>query len=277
MRRETIIHSGILAVALIVSAVAAVSHVVRNNWDGSPSAAALIPTSQPALMGVPSRLYQHIVALAGANVLHQLVTVDRIAAIDASTSRNPLTGWCFADTATIANSSDLNSIAALNPDLIIVGNGTEDVAVADHFRRSNVAVLALPEVENFDQFRDLALHMGRLVQADSQAEQWIATADRRVRILTAHATGVSARCIFPADLPRGQQLRVRSAMRLAGLVDARSVESPAVIITVAGSVGLSPNAHMIELPADLLSDPTGYDMIEAATFIATAVEKARIK
>ena len=257
MKRESLFHYLIACAVLVVTGILIFHQVTVVEWEPVPPAPPQSPW--PATVtdsrgeAVPSQPYQRIVLCAGATLVQQMTSVERIAAVvDQATSEDRATAWSFTDTPRIKAVADTEAILALHPDLVFAhaSDDASSLAMA-RLKAAGCQVFDPGEVTTLAGLEKCCLDLGELLQARPQAKLMVESIQRRTRILALHTMPRAMPVQFTA-LPLGAagKARLTTVLETAGLTLA--------------DAGVPP-VRTLSLPKGALQDPVGSDILDIAT------------
>lgn len=118
--------------------------------------------------------FQRVVSLhtTADRVLPQLVEAKRIAAVSGYSRDKHPEGWRLSHWPSIADSKDLESILALEPDLVIVSTLT-DASVAERLREQGVTVFVLGTTSGLDTMYEAIQSLGVMLKVKKRAQTLI--------------------------------------------------------------------------------------------------------
>lgn len=172
------------AVASLALAVLLAGAVDLARVDGAPAAvgqegvSSIDATVVDATgVAVPARGYERIASATtiGDQVLDAILEPSRLVAITAETRRSSRTPWRHEGRATVADLADLETLIALDPELVVVANVAEARRVA-RLREAGLVVFDIGSMTGVDSLLEATRRLGRLVgepeRADAFAERF---------------------------------------------------------------------------------------------------------
>ena len=258
MKRESWLHCLIAAFALIATSFAIFRQVTVVEWEPLPPAppSAPYPATVADARGnaTPSRSYHRIVLCTGAALIQQMLSVEKIAAIDRGTAQNPAASWAFLDTPRVPSVTDVDAILALRPDLVIAHLISDaEHNAATRLMAEGCQVFDPGEVTDIPSLVKCCHDLGELLQVRPQANLVVESVERRARILALHASAPPVP-VRLSSLPQGAAAtaRLQAALELAGMSLADTGQ-PATL------------SRPVLLAVDALEDPLGSDLLDVAT------------
>ncbi len=122
-------------------------------------------------VAVPARRYARIASATtiGDQVLDAILEPERLVAVTGETLRSSETPWRHEGRATIDDLADLESLIAMDPDLVVVANVAEARRVA-RLREAGLVVFDIGGDAGVDALVEATERLGRLVRAPERAE-----------------------------------------------------------------------------------------------------------